>query len=378
MEYIYCNGTTANNGSLSFDEVYGAIVLDGQSLEATPTAAVGNITITNTTSETTLITITATANNMGVNTVTSEYAYDREVYATISALAAEEVMLIGYDYAGDENAELITWAASNDILKKQSETIWNRIVYEVCGDINDARTITLDAKPNEDIANGFTNNVGHVTYTVGNQPSGDDTVEIVSDEATDNAKITLIGKNAAGTIFTEEITLTGTTEASSGNDMNYVFGAFISEVGTGTAGAVSIRQADDTVIGVFDTATYNSWGLVEPDEYDVSALVKTPYAFDGRNGLVTITNSNASATDSLILVGEDADGNAQTELLTLVSGTKASTKYWSLINYVAYVDAATTESIRIHNATADDGGLKIGNVIQPASSADSIVEGVFG
>jgi hypothetical protein len=375
-EFIEVTGTTANAGSESFDELYAVILLDEEHLEGSPTACVGNITVINTTSETTLVTITATGTHMGAvltSEITNNDCYDRRFYATISALAAEEIVVIGYDNTHTVASEIITWAAANDILKKESSNRYNKILWLAHGDINDARTVTYAAALGEDLADGWTNNVGNVTYTVGNQPGTDNTVEIISDESTDDCVITLLGATQANAAVVQDVTCTGDTAASVGTDIAYVYGAFVKTATTGTAGAISIRQADDTVIGVFDTATYNSWGLVEPDGGDAGTTAKTNIDLDGGNDKLSITSSNASATDVAIIYGLDRDGSSQAERVAMVSGTIEGSSYWSKIICVACVDQATTEHIRLHNAN-DETGKPAGIVVEPSDSADDNIE----
>lgn len=370
MEYIECYGTTSNAGALVFDEVWGAIILDEDHLEGTPTACVGNITIINTTTETTLITIAATANNMGVNTVTSEYAFDRRVYADIDSIVAANTQLVGYDYTNAETIETLTHVATTGALKLISSNRWNRIVYEVCGGVADARTIAIAAQPNEDIVNGYV--IGpNITSADAADKGGDAAITIESDDALDITQgVYIAKKNAAGTwAVVGPITLTGTTPVDISSNGDTVVGAYLTAA---TLGSITIKQDVNTVL-VWDGAVSLGAGVLSPEGGDVA------YAgldLDARNGLVTFTLSNAAAVDFVCVQGEDIDGSAQVEGLTLSSGAATTSNIFSRITNVYCSGIASTEYMRIHNGTDDDPCLKIGKLLQPADAQDDIVEGI--
>jgi len=373
MEYITLDGTDSSSGSRYFDEVYGAIILDQPNLEGTPTAAVGTVTITNTTSETTLITIAATANNMGVNTVTSEYAFDRRVYATIDSLAAANLMLVGYDYANDETVELITFTATTGITKMTSTNRFNRIVYEVCGGVPDGNTIAIAAAPNEDIVNGWTNNTHQTTTDVGADQGADSTLEVVSDSTEDTTQsVTVAWKNAAGTWSVTTVDLNGTTHVSIGNG-DTVVGAYLSAATAGNISIIYDRASTNVTLLAWDGSSYLGAGMLSTWEGNASY---SGIELDARNGSVTFTCSNASATDMLYVLGEDVNGSSQGEGLTLSSGTATTSNKYSRITHIFCSGTESTEYFRIHNGTDDNAALRIGKLLQPADAQGDIVEGI--
>ena len=372
-EYIYLNGTTSSSGSLYWDEVYAAVILDAPNIDGTATNATGNVTVKNVTSGTTLITISAGANHMGLIAVTDTDCYDTRCTVAIDSLpaSASEIILYGVDENGDETGDILAWGTSGDILKKESSERFNRIVWVAGGGIPDANTITITANSSETIFDGWTNNVGHVTYTAGNQQA-DAQQKLISDEAGADGKVYIIGYDDT-TIVTEEVTLNGTTAVDVSTATDAIIGAYVK---SGTVeGTISILNSDGTtVVGTFDTASYNSWGLVERDEADATTSAQSALGLDAGNNKVKITSSNSSATDKVIIIGKDRDGSAQKELLTLSSGAAESTKYWSIVDYIACVDQASTEYLKLHYATEDDGSDAKGLVLSPADAAGDKVE----
>jgi len=375
MEYLHMQGKTAVNSSYYYDEVWGAIILDEANLEGTPTDAAGTVTVKNVTSGTTLITISAAANNAAVNTVTSEYAFDRRVYVTIDTLAAANTQLVGYDYKNDETIETITHTATNGVVKMQSTTRWNRIIYEVCGGVADARTIAIAAANNEDIADGYTNNT-HQTTTDDAADQGDDsTIEIVSSDNSDTTqKVTVAWKNAAGTWSVTTKTLNGTTHVQVTAAGDTVVGAYLDSNTAGTVSIIYDRSTANTTVLAWDGSSYLGAGMLSTWEGNAEY---SGLELDARNSTVTLTCSNSSAADILYIKGEDVDGSSQGEGLTLSSGAATTTNKYSRITHIFCSGTESTEHFRIHNGTDDDGSLRIGKLLQPADAQGDVVEGIF-
>jgi len=373
-EYIALDGTTAVDGLKLFDEVYGAIILDGPSIYATATAPTGTITITNTTSVTTLITLAA-VDHMGTVTPTIEDGRSTKIYADIDSIVAAEVILFGIDHNGDEFAERLTWTAVEGTDRMESTYRFSKIIHIAHGGVADARTIAYSSRLNEDIFDGWTNSEHNLTTHDAADKGNDDTLTVKSSSALDiTQQVTVAWKNAANTWATTTVTLNGTSDVQIAALGDTVIGAWLDSVAVGTI-TIEYDEAGDGAgqadLLVWDGAATLGAGMVTPWGGDVA------YAgidLDGGNGLVTITESTGAATDFVLIEGFDRDGVAQVEGLTLAAGTKESTLYWSKITHIYAAGLDSVESLRLHLANDDAAGIAQGFVVGPSDEADEQIE----
>lgn len=385
MAVANINGTTAVNmqdptsgGTVSADEVLGLLK---------SASTVGTITLTNTTTSTTLITATAGQDDRGIISIASadqHKSFGRYVQITMSAASTDEFMIIGTDEAGDAQYEIITHAASMPVVLRSSER-FNTVTYVAAGKIAAARTIALAGLPSNVFEPALRNEYGDITYTGNTQASG--LIRVVSDDnSTDiGQKIMVLGCDST-TLRYDEFTLNGTTAVDSSSNYTEVYAAWVSE-GT-PVGSITIDQtAGAADLFEFDAATYNSGGALVPYKgnentgiyLDADRASTITHEISGCNGRATLTCSNTSATDVLAIFGEDVDGSAQAELVTLVAGTADLENAYSRILVIGGVTLAATEYVKVSYEQEDDAGSCCGWAVNGSStqSTSTAVEIMF-
>ena len=113
------------------------------------------------------------------------------------------------------------------------------------------------------------------------------------------------------------------------------------------AGKITFKDGNDdsTVLIAVDMATVLSGGVLTVSS--ASNII-----WDGRGSKFSITSSNGSAADEIIVYGTDVDGTAQNEFLTLSSGTIATANVYSKIIAIVNLTAETTENFVIRATEA--------------------------
>lgn len=369
-DIIKLDGTTDSAGTVLFDEVYAAAVIDEASLNGSLTAPAGTVTVTNTTSDTTLISLAAVTHMglAGAGTITNNDCYDRRLYLTQSTLAADVVILIGIDYAGAIASEAVTFTVTTGIVKLETTNRFNRLLWIAHGGVADARTMAYGAGLGEDLFDGWTNNEHETTVDDAADQGADDAITVESDETTDITQTVYVAyKTAAGVYAVGSALLTGTTPAQVVAAGDTVLGAYVDAA---CDGAITVDYGTTAVL-TWDAALYLSGGMLSTwggnETYAGLDL-------DGGGGPVTVTCSNGSATDFVCVQGEDVAGAAQVEGLTLSSGAATTSGSWSKITNIYSSGTESTEHFRVHNGTDDLERLAKGIVISPSDADGDNIE----
>ena len=193
-----------------------------------------------------------------------------------------------------------------------------------------------------------------------NQPAND-AVEVVSSEAADTTQvITIYGttNGGDGTVVTENITLTGTTEATTTKvDWGLILGVEMNAVATGT---VTIREAsgDKTITTIAPAAT--SAGVI--------AVATETRAFNQKPVIV----ADDATTKSVAVIGTANDHSAQTEKATALTGSTPVTlanEYNTVTKMlVGDVDSARTVTLKV--GAANNSNLSVGKSLEAAAAED--------
>ena len=372
VETIDLNGTTAQAvSSNTYNEILAMYIGDRY---GDYTTCAGTVTLKNATSGTTLVTISAGNSTAGIDDVTtanSYYTYDRKAKLTIGSLEAVDVVIEGYDYNGAIQREIVTWAASNEAVVKETTNRYNRITRVINGDLASGNTIAISGIDTNDIRVGLVNNADDITTVDASSQSADGSIVVVSDDASDTTQtVTVFWKNAAGTWSATDVSLNGTTNVAVGTG-DTVVGAYLDSATAGTVSVIYDPSGTPVTLLEWDGSSYLGAGVLTVEDGDASY---TSHAISGNNGKITVTSSNTSATDMVFVNGYDVYGDAQVEGVTLSSGAATTTKYFSKVTDVVCSGAAATEYFTISNETDDDGKYKLGRVYEGTDTADTIVE----
>ena len=79
----------------------------------------------------------------------------------------------------------------------------------------------------------------------------------------------------------------------------------------------------------------------------------------------------------MIIVGLDANGSAQTELVTLSSGTITGSSIWTYISHIAAVLGEHTEYYVIEGGASPNADDVLGHVVSPSDAQGTEVELFF-
>lgn len=193
-----------------------------------------------------------------------------------------------------------------------------------------------------------------------NQPAND-AVEVVSSEAADTTQvITIYGttNGGDGTVVTENITLTGTTEATTTKvDWCLILGVEMNAVATGT---VTIREAsgDQTITTIAPAAT--SAGVVEV-ETEIRAFNQKP----------TIVADDAT-TKSFSVIGTAVDHTAFTEKATALTGASAVTlsDEYNTVTKLLVGDVESARTVTLKVGAANSSNISVGKSLEAAAAED--------
>jgi hypothetical protein len=396
ISYADLDGTTQatfrdidSTAAIVYTEIYGAIMVTASTdtigeINGTLTTAVGTVIIENVTTGTDLVTFTAaTDNSKGVQTVAAanrENPRGRHILVDFSALSAgDDVMLIGYSAYGVLQHEIITQAA-NYGLRRESANRYQSLLYVATAGTTSPRTVAVTGYDSNVFKEGLVNHVDvGSNYTESNCTQAAGVVSIKSDEATDDAVITIVGVNSS-TVVTEAITLNGLSDSAGSSDFTTVYGAYVSTASTGTPGTVTVEQTNATTkMFDFDTGSYISIGLLAVRDAADAATTGTAeawsnYDYCGANARPTLTSSNTSSTDSIVVIGEDQDGTAVTEISTLVAGVDELANEYSRITYLAAIHKAATEYVKISVEQEDDDAMFCGKAMTSADAQGTEIQ----
>ena len=326
--------------------------------------------MTNATTETTLITLAAVTHMglAGAGTITDNDCYDRRLYITQSAVQADVPVIIGIDYTGAIASEAVTFTITTGIVKMETTTRFNRLLWIAHGGVADARTMAYGAGLGEDLFDGWTNNEHETTTDDAADKGADAAISVVSDAAGDTTQSVFVAwKTAAGVWAITEKALNGVTPVQITAAGDTVVGAYLDAV---TVGNIAIDYNSTDVL-VWDGSAYLGAGMLSLWGGNAA------YAgldLDGGGGPVTVTCSNGSATDFVCVEGLDVAGAAQVEGLTLSSGAATTSGSWSKITNIYSSGTESTEHFRVHNGTDNLEKLAKGIVISPSDAAGDNVE----
>ena len=362
---ILTGATAVVVSTSNYKEILGMEIVDA---DGVATVAVGSVILKNTTL-TTLVTITAANSTAGIDPVTNPWnCYDRKAGLTIDLLEAVDFIIEGYDLEGIIQREKIVWTAADEAVYKETVNRYSRITRLINGDHAAAQTLKIDGIATNDIVTDYVNNDDNLTTGDAADQGGDAAIILKSSSASDITQyVTIAWKNAAGTLTIAAYLLTGTSDVAVGTG-DTVVGAWLD---VATVGSVIIDYNTGTVVLEWDGSATLGGGMLTKEDGDVA------YAgldLSGNNGLVTITCSNGSAVDILAIQGEDIDGSAQSEILTLSSGTIETANKYSRITHIYCSGTEDTEYFTISNEVADDGNLKLGVAFEPSDAQDTVVE----
>ncbi|KKL24975.1 hypothetical protein LCGC14_2409940, partial [marine sediment metagenome] len=307
-EYIEVEGVTSHVGSVVFTTIYGIVFLDIPSfLDGTLTAAAGSITITNTTSDTTLATITVGLTEMGYKAFTDTQVGGRRIKLTASALTnTPKIIIIGKNQDGELTIEKASFAGTNDILVKPTSGRWDT-VYGFVSDAFATTTIAFANMQSEEFEIGLSNAFNDMTETTNTQAGAK--AKIKSDSALDTTQTLYLYGDDGGVLVYEAISLNGTTAVTTTPDFDVIAGAWLSAA---TVGTITVYKTDaSTVMISFDGSAFLSAGMHTQIGGNVaySAL-----GLAARDGIVKIDSTGGN--DVLIVEGLDLTGAVQRELVT--------------------------------------------------------------
>lgn len=307
-ETLTLNGTSAVVGAATWNAVSGVIKL---------TATVGNITVKDNTTTTTLYVLDTPASltaGGGVNDFagTLVESVDSTVAVVADGASTNIAILVGLNASATPTLEKITLNGTTPVT---SATVWSRLDAVVMGYIAAARSLTIS----------------------GQQFNYGDVACIKSSSASDASgkTVTLYGLDNTGAVQSEVLTLNGTSLVTGVATWRRIYGAILN---VATVGTITV-SAMETVTGVgnltlftWNGASVLSQGLTLVDNVHVGGTAVTVVA-------------DTTTTRPLLLIGLSATGAAQIEALTLTSGTPVvGTLLWSEITAIgmAHVENART------------------------------------
>jgi hypothetical protein len=186
-----------------------------------------------------------------------------------------------------------------------------------------------------------------------NQPANDG-LKLVSDDADDDADVTIIGTTHGGhTVVTETIALTGTDAVAT---KKTDWGLILAVKKGVTEGTVTIREASDNATVITLAAADLSKGVVA-----VAADSQ------GAHGLIPYIKAAAASTKEVGVLYEPATGAADAYGAAALNGTTAAPlpAAANLVKEIYLGDVATSTVATVYtNATEDDEHLAVGKALE--------------
>lgn len=198
-----------------------------------------------------------------------------------------------------------------------------------------------------------------------NQPANDG-VTVVSDSEDDITQtITIIGVDNAGAYMTEDIKLTGTTDANSTNTDWGVISAVILDAAC--AGTVELSETSDGAEIVSLAAGELSAGI---------ETITDGYAYNKKATIV----ADDSSTGKLVIVHEATDGADETNVVATLNGTSevelGTASYKINTVYTGGVAGAINVDLDV-TGTADSEDLICGRALTSGDAGDEVVVNVY-
>jgi hypothetical protein len=193
-----------------------------------------------------------------------------------------------------------------------------------------------------------------------NQPAND-AVEVISSEAADTTQVvTIYGttNGGDGTVVTENITLTGTTEATTTKvDWGLILGVEMSAAATGT---VTIREASgDQAITTIAPAAISA---------GVITVATETRAFNQKPVIV----ADDSTTKSMSVIGTANDHSAQTEKATALTGATPVTlaNEYNTVTKMLVGDVESARTVTLKVGAANSSNISVGKSLEAADAED--------
>lgn len=195
----------------------------------------------------------------------------------------------------------------------------------------------------------------------GNQPANDG-VELISDSASDtqNATVWYTRNGQGDTVFSETVTLTGTSQvALTHTDVQLVLGVELSSAAVGT---VTIREASANATITTITAGNTTAGVEDVDAGSTRAHNVAPTAV-----------ADGASTKQVGIIGTDENGDELFDSQAL-NGTTAVTfnDTFQTVTRVLVGDVATGTQATFSVGAEDDELLHVGKALEAASAQDDL------
>lgn len=196
-----------------------------------------------------------------------------------------------------------------------------------------------------------------------NQPANDG-VEILSDNAGDTQDATVwYTRNGEGdTVFSETVTLTGTSEvALTHTDVQLVLGV---ELASAPDGTVTVREAsgDQTITTITGSAT--TAGVEDVD----SAQQRLGF------NATPVAVADGASTKQIGLIGTDENGDELFDSQALDGTTEVSfNDTFQTVTRVLVGDVATGTAVTFSAGAADSETLAVGRAIEAATAQDDLI-----
>lgn len=220
----------------------------------------------------------------------------------------------------------------------------------------------VQALTTSDVSFTMTSSAG---TTFSNQPAND-SIDVVSDAGADTGTVTLIGTtNGTDTVVTEDVTLNGTTVAtSSKSDWGELLAVKLSASQSGT---ITISENSGSLTITTITTGNTSKGVVSVDADQDCAFGRSPFV-----------DADGASTAQVGFMGVRASDGTDVYVGDTLSGTTDQDSGVEMLEvtefYVGSVDASVTASLKT-NDTADNQEVIIGRALKAVSSGnDALID----